>query len=86
MKKELAVPKKIRVGQMNITTTQATMVAAFDDYGTIVASSIDVDPATGQSLGVGHVEYTSEQAGTNAIAAMNGGTLDGATIRVLEDT
>lgn len=80
------MPKKIRIGMMNVTTTQATMVGAFDDYGSIVASSIDVDPATGQSLGVGHVEYTTEQAGTNAINAMNGATLDGATIRVLEDT
>lgn len=79
------MPKKIRIGQMPLTTSQATMDAAFDDYGTIVASSIDTDPATGQSLGIGHVEYTTEQSGTNAITAMNGGTLDGATITVEED-
>ncbi len=79
------MPKKIRIGQMNITTTEATMNAAFDDYGSIVASSIDTNPTNGQSLGIGHVEYTTDQAGTNAIAAMNGGTLDGATITVEEE-
>lgn len=80
------MPKKIRVGGMPPTLGVQTMNEAFDDYGTIVTSSIDVDPATGQSLGVGHIEYTTDQAGTNAINAMNGGTLGGATIRVTDDT
>jgi RNA recognition motif-containing protein len=79
------MPKKIRVGGMPPYIGVTDMNAAFNSYGTIVASSIDLD-AAGQSLGVGHIEYTTDQSGTNAIAGMNGGTLGGATIRVTDDT
>lgn len=78
------MPKKIRIGSMNVTTTEATLYSGFDNYGTIVAYTIDRDVA-GQSLGVGHVEYTTDQAGTDAISAMNNTTFDGATIEVTED-
>lgn len=76
--------KRIRIGSMNVTTTETTLYNAFDDYGTIVAHSIDRDP-TGQSLGVGHVEYTTDQAAADAIAAKDGTAFDGSTIRVTEE-
>jgi RNA recognition motif-containing protein len=78
------MPRKIRIGAMSITTSEATLYNGFDDYGTIVAHTIDRN-ALGQSLGVGHVEYSTEQAGTNAIAAKHGTVFDGATIEVTED-
>lgn len=79
------MPRKIKIGEMSVTTTKATMDAAFDDHGTIVRSSIDINPANGQSLGIGHIEYTTEQAGTDAIAARHNTVFDGATISVTED-
>lgn len=78
------MPRKIRIGAMSITTTESTLYSGFTGYGTIVAHTIDRGP-TGQSLGVGHVEYSTEQAGTDAIAAKNNTVFDGATIQVSED-
>lgn len=78
--------KRIRIGGMSITTTTTTMYNGFDDFGTIVSYSIDVDPATGQSLGIGHIEYTQDSMGQAAINAMNRATFDGSVIAVTEDT
>jgi RNA recognition motif-containing protein len=78
------MPRKIRIGAMSITTSETTLYNGFDDYGTILAHSIDRNEF-GQSLGVGHVEYNTEQAGTDAIAAKNNTVFDGATIEVTED-
>lgn len=75
------MPKKIRIGSMSVTTTETTLYNRFDDYGSIVAHSIDRD-SFGNSLGVGHVEYTTDQAGTDAIAGANLTMLDGARIEV----
>lgn len=78
------MPRKIRIGSMNVATTETTLYNGFDDYGTIVSHSIDRN-STGQSLGVGHVEYSTTQAGTNAIAAKHDTVFDGATITVTDD-
>lgn len=72
------MPKRIIIGDMSVTTTETTMVNRFDDFGTIVAASIDKD-SSGNSLGIGHVEYTTDQAGTDAINEMNGTYFDGST-------
>ena len=80
----LLLTRPIRIGAMSITTTESTLQTGFAGYGTIVAHSIDRN-AFGQSLGVGHVEYSTEQAGTNAIAAKHNTVFDGATIEVTED-
>lgn len=78
------MPKRIRIGQMSVTTTESTLYNGFDNYGTIRSYSIERD-VTGQSLGVGHVEYTTTQAGTNAIAAKHLTVFDGATITVTDE-
>lgn len=78
------MPRRIRIGSMNVATTETTMYNAFDNYGTITSHSIERD-AAGASLGVGHVEYTTAAAGNGAIAAKHNTYFDGATITVIDD-
>lgn len=75
------MPKKIFIGSVSLTTTDITISTTFSPYGTIVASGIDRN-SFGQPLGTAQVEYTTDLAGTNAIAAKNNTVLDGSTITV----
>lgn len=75
------MPKKIFIGSLSVTTTDPTINTTFAPYGTIVTAAINRGP-TGASLGTANVEYTTDQAGTDAIAAKNGTVLDGSTIVV----
>ena len=75
------MPKKIFIGSLSLTTTDTTINSTFAPYGTIVAAAVNRN-ASGQSLGTADVEYTADQAGTDAIAAKNRTTLDGSVISV----
>ncbi len=77
------MPKRIHIGALTFATNNATLNTAFSPYGTIVSLAVNLGP-TGQSLGHADGEYTTEAAGTAAIAAMNGAVIDGATITVAE--
>lgn len=79
------MPKRIRIAQLNVTTTPATLYSGFVGFGTVVRHVIDTDEAGG-SLGIGHVEYDTDQAGTDAINTMDNTTFDGSVIAVTEDT
>jgi RNA recognition motif-containing protein len=75
------MPKRIFIGSLSLTTTDVTVSSTFSPYGIVVSASINRN-AAGQSLGTAVVEYTTDQAGTNAIAAKNRTVLDGNTITV----
>jgi RNA recognition motif-containing protein len=75
------MPKKIFIGGLSVTTTDSTINTQFSPFGTIVAAAVNRD-ASGGSLGNANVEYTADQAGTDAIAAKNGAQIDGSTISV----
>jgi RNA recognition motif-containing protein len=75
------MPKRIFIGSLPLTTSDSTINTAFSPYGTLVTAAIDRD-VTGGSLGTAHAEYTTDQAGTDAIAAMHLSMLDGNTITV----
>jgi RNA recognition motif-containing protein len=77
------MPKRIYIGGVTVTTTDATINSTFAPYGTIVSAAVNRDSA-GQSLGNANVEYTTDAAGTAAIAAKHGTVLDGSTISVQE--
>lgn len=78
------MPKKIFIGDLSATTTVSTINNAFSPYGTIVSTDLHSDPTGGPSTC--DLEYTTDQAGTDAINNMNGTTLDGATIVVRDGT
>jgi polyadenylate-binding protein len=75
------MPKRIFIGTLSVTTTDATINLLFSRYGTISRAAIQRDDS-GESLRTAIVEYTTEQAGTDAIAALNQTVLDGSTISV----
>ena len=77
------MPKRIFIGGLSLTTTNATLNTNFSPYGTLVSLAVNLD-AAGGSLGNANGEYTTDQAGTNAIAAKNGTVIDGSTISVVE--
>lgn len=78
------MPKRIRIGDIGLTTTEATIYNGFNDYGTITQHWIERD-ALGQSLGVAHVVYTASTAGTAAIAARHNTMFDGSLIAVTNE-
>lgn len=75
------MPKRIFIGNLSLNTTDATINNTFAPYGTLVSAAVNRN-ATGQSLGTANAEYTTDQAGTNAIAARNRTELDGSIISV----
>ena len=75
------MPKRIFIGSLSLNTTDATIQSTFAPYGTLVSAAIDRGP-TGQSLGTATAEYTTDQAGTDAIAARDRTELDGSIISV----
>ena len=78
------MPKKIFIFYNDTTTTETTINNAFSPFGTIVSTDLHTDPTGGPSTC--DLEYTTDQAGTDAINNMNGTTLDGATIVVRDGT
>lgn len=75
------MPKRIFIGSLSVNTTDNTIQSTFSPFGSIVNAAVDRN-LSGGSLGTAHVEYTTDQAGTDAIAAKNGTVLDGSTITV----
>mgnify|MGYP000358404045 CR=1 FL=1 len=75
------MPKKIFIGSLSATTTSTSLLANFSPYGSIVASTINRN-AAGAPVSA-DIEYTTDQAGTDAIAAKNGAIVDGSRISVV---
>ena len=76
--------KKLFVGGLAWATTDDTLRAAFESFGTIVEAKVIMERDTGRSRGFGFVSYTDEESAKAACAAMNGQTLEGRAIRVNE--
>lgn len=74
--------KKLFVGGLSWGTDDASLRAAFAQFGEIVEAKVVTDRDTGRSRGFGFVSYTDEAAAESARAKMNGATLDGRAIKV----
>lgn len=75
---------KLFVGNLSFGTTQADLEAAFAAAGEVREVAIPVDRTTGQPRGFAFVTMANAEATANAIAQLNGATLDGRQIRVDE--
>ena len=53
------------------------LAEAFDSFGIVLSAFIARDPETGRRLRYGFVDIATERAAKQAIAAMNGRTIDG---------
>ena len=76
--------KKLFVGGLDWNTTDASLMQAFQGFGTISESKVIMDRETGRSRGFGFVTFQDNAAADAAVAGMDGKSLDGRTVRVNE--
>jgi cold-inducible RNA-binding protein len=74
----------IFVGNLSYQTTQADLMAAFSQYGTVEKVNIITDRDSGQSRGFAFVEMADQREAENAIAQLNGAELNGRAMNVNE--
>ncbi|MBA3550813.1 RNA-binding protein [Patescibacteria group bacterium] len=76
--------KKLYVGGLSYSTTEAGLRDAFSKAGSIASASIIIDKMSGRSKGFGFVEMETDEAAQAAINMFNGQDLDGRTLTVNE--
>ena len=76
--------KKLFVGGLSWSTTQESLLRAFESYGEITEAKVITDRDTGKSRGFGFVTFVADDVAEKAMAEMNGKDLDGRAIRVNE--
>ncbi len=75
---------KLFIGSLSILTTEEMLRQLFSQYGRVVSLSLITDRITGKSRGFGFVEMETGEVAQDAIAKLNGFTVDGRTIVVKE--
>jgi cold-inducible RNA-binding protein len=75
---------RIYVGNLPYTIGNEQLAQVFSAYGDVTEASVVIDRGSGQSKGFGFVQMSDDAAAQNAIASLNGTTLDDRTIRVNE--
>jgi RNA recognition motif-containing protein len=78
------VSKKIYVGNLPFTSTEADLTDAFGRHGTVSSVSIITDRETGRPRGFAFVEMQEASAAADAIRALDGSDFGGRTLRVNE--
>jgi RNA recognition motif-containing protein len=73
---------KLFVGSLAYATTSERLREAFARYGVVQAATVMTDRETGRSRGFGFVEMATPEEGEQALAGLNGASLDGRSIRV----
>ncbi len=76
--------KKLYVGGLSYSTTEAGLRDAFAKAGAVTSASVIIDKMSGRSKGFGFVEMETEEAAQAAINMFNGQDLDGRTLTVNE--
>jgi len=73
---------KLFIGGLAWHTTDETLRAKFEEFGTVEEAIVVKDRDTGRSRGFGFVRFSSDDAATDAKNKMNDTEFDGRTIRV----
>lgn len=76
--------KRIYVGNLSYTTTDAALKDAFAKFGVVEDASVLVDKMTGRSRGFGFVTMANDDEAMKTIEQMNGQELDGRKLTVNE--
>jgi RNA recognition motif-containing protein len=76
--------KKLYVGGLNYSTTEATLKEAFAAAGTVETATVIIDKMTNRSKGFGFVEMSTDEEAQKAIEMFDGKELDGRTVKVNE--
>jgi RNA recognition motif-containing protein len=83
-REDATLAKKLYVGNLSFSTTEADLREAFGKHGELVSAAVITDRETGRSRGFGFVEFADGAAADAAIQAMNGADLGGRSLRVNE--
>jgi RNA recognition motif-containing protein len=76
--------KKLYVGNLPYSATEATLRELFAACGEVTSASIITDRDSGRSKGFGFVEMATDTAAQQAISQINGKTVDDRAITVAE--
>ena len=76
--------KRLYVGNLGYSTTEAALSELFGTIGEVSSASLITDRMTGQSKGFAFVEMLEESAAQEAINQLNGREVDGREIKVAE--
>jgi len=75
------VQKDVFVGNLSWGTNDASLMQAFEKFGTVTSARVVLDRETGRSRGFAFVGYEDDAAAERAAQEMDGYTLDGRNIR-----
>ena len=76
--------KKLYVGNLPFSATEASLEQIFAQAGTVVSAKLITDRDTGRSKGFGFVEMSSDAEATTAISKFNGADFEGRAMTVNE--
>jgi RNA recognition motif-containing protein len=76
--------KKIYIGNLPFTTTEAELRTVFERHGSVDSVSVISDRETGRPRGFAFVEMSEPSAATDAIKALDGTQLGGRALKVNE--
>jgi RNA recognition motif-containing protein len=76
--------KNIFVGNLDFGSTEESLRSLFETYGTVERVNLVTDRDTGRSRGFAFVEMTDPAEADRAIAALNGSSVGGRTLRIDE--
>ena len=76
--------KKIYIGNLSFSSTEADLKDAFGRHGAVESVNIITDRETGRPRGFAFVEMEDASAADNAIRALDGSNLGGRNIKVNE--
>lgn len=76
--------KKLFVGSLSYATTDSQLESHFAQVGQVVSAKVITDRYSGQGKGFGFVEMSNDQEAKQAIAKLNGSSLNDRKIIVNE--
>ncbi len=76
--------KKLYVGTLAFSTTEAELRELFETHGPIESVSVITDRETGRARGFAFVEFEEDSGAEAAMQALDGRDIGGRTIRVTE--
>jgi RNA recognition motif-containing protein len=81
---DLALGKKLYVGNLSYGVSSSDLEEMFSSYGTVQSAQVISDRESGRSKGFGFVEMGSDEEAQAAIRALNGHENDGRPLTVNE--
>jgi len=83
-KESIRIVMNIYVGNIPYSTSEDDLRSTFSEYGEVSSAKVIMDRDSGRSKGFGFVEMDSNDAGAQAIKALDGTEMEGRNIKVNE--